>query len=229
MGNAFNNRFLPWLAFCFLVSRVTNVGIGGFHQLETGNGIVQARVIVPQALNMMMRRFQVLVGNQNKVYFQARFDLGDIGAFFVQQECSDVDRYLCVQGSRVFLHGLFLQQAQYMQRAGFCIADDASAIAAGAGNVRTLVQCRTQALSRQLHEAETGYFAHLDPCTVKVKGVSKALFNKTLVLVVLHIDEVDDDQAAQVAQTKLAGNFLGRFQVGSHGRFFDIGTASRAR
>ena len=128
-----------------------------------------------------------------------------------------------MQGGRVFFHGFFLQQAQYVKCTGLCVADDAGAVAARPSNVRALVQCRAQPLSRQLHEAETGNFAHLDPGAVKVQGIAQALFNKTLVLVVFHVDEVNDDQAAKVAQTKLTGNFVGRFQIGSHGRFFDIG------
>lgn len=34
------------------------------------------------------------------------------------------------------------------------------------------------------------------------------------VILIIHIDKVDDDNAAQIAQTKLAGNGLRRFDVG---------------
>ena len=37
-----------------------------------------------------------------------------------------------------------------------------------------------------------------------------------------HIDEVDNDQATQIAQTQLTGNFVGCFQVGLQCCLFDI-------
>ncbi len=43
-----------------------------------------------------------------------------------------------------------------------------------------------------------------------------------------HIDKVDNDQAARVAQTQLAGNLVGRFEIGVERGFFDIAAASRA-
>src|SRR5690606_3683735 len=50
-----------------------------------------------------------------------------------------------------------------------------------------------------------------------------------LVLAVFHIDEIDDDQAAQVAQAQLARHFVGRFQVGAQCGFFDVGPARGTR
>jgi hypothetical protein len=41
-------------------------------------------------------------------------------------------------------------------------------------------------------------------------------------LALFHVDEVDDDQAAQVAQAHLAGHFVGGFQVGAGGGFLDV-------
>ncbi len=42
------------------------------------------------------------------------------------------------------------------------------------------------------------------------------------------IDKVANDQAAQVAQTQLAGNLICRLQVGIKRLFFDIDAARRA-
>ena len=38
----------------------------------------------------------------------------------------------------------------------------------------------------------------------------------------IHVDEVDDDQAGQVAQAQLAGGLLGRLHVGLAGRGLDV-------
>ncbi len=47
-------------------------------------------------------------------------------------------------------------------------------------------------------------------------------------LEVLHIDEVDDDDAADVAQPELAGNGLRRLEVGLEERFLEVATADEA-
>jgi hypothetical protein len=49
--------------------------------------------------------------------------------------------------------------------------------------------------------------------------IAQAVFHLALVLGRRHVDEVDDDQAADVAQAQLAGDFVGRFQVGVAARF----------
>ena len=43
-----------------------------------------------------------------------------------------------------------------------------------------------------------------------------------------HIDEVDNDQAAKVAQTQLTSDFIGCFKVGIKRRFFDVAAAGGA-
>ncbi|MNI23184.1 hypothetical protein D3C73_767590 [compost metagenome] len=115
-----------------------------------------------------------------------------------------------------------------MQGAGFGIADHAGAVATRAGDVRAFVQGRTQALTRQFHQAKARNLAHLHAGTVEMEGVTQALFNGALVLAVFHVDEVDDDQAAQVAQAQLAGHFVGRFGVGAQRGFLDVCAACGA-
>src|SRR5690606_32027655 len=101
--------------------------------------------------------------------------------------------------------------------------------AARAGDVRTFVQGRAQPLAGQLHQAEAGNLAHLDTGAVEMQGIAQALFDGALVLAVLHVDEVDHDQAAQVPQAQLPRDFVGRFLVGAQGGFLDVGAARRTR
>ena len=44
----------------------------------------------------------------------------------------------------------------------------------------------------------------------------------------LHVDEVDDDQAGEVAQAKLTGDLVGRLEIGAERGVFDIVLARRA-
>ena len=63
----------------------------------------------------------------------------------------------------------------------------------------------------------------MNACAVKLQGLFQALFNVALIAVGGHVDEVDDDQSADVAQPQLPGDFIRCFQVGLGGGFFDVG------
>ncbi len=89
-------------------------------------------------------------------------------------------------------------------------------------------QRRAQALTRHFEQAEAGNMANLNTRPVLTHRFTQTVFYRALVTYRRHIDKVDNDQAAQVAQTQLAGNLIGRFQVGIKRRFFDIAAASRA-
>ncbi len=69
---------------------------------------------------------------------------------------------------------------------------------------------------------------NLNTRTVLANGFTQAVFYSTLVTHRRHIDEVDNNQAAEVAQAQLAGDFICCFQVGVERGFFDIAAASCA-
>ena len=60
------------------------------------------------------------------------------------------------------------------------------------------------------------------------KCIPQAVFDFSLVLARLHIDEVDDNQAAQVAQAQLTRDFIRRFAIGAKRRFLNIMAFCRA-
>ncbi len=49
-----------------------------------------------------------------------------------------------------------------------------------------------------------------------------------VVALLVHVDEVDDDQAGEVAQAELAGDFFGGFEVGLERGVLDVVLARRA-
>ena len=49
---------------------------------------------------------------------------------------------------------------------------------------------------------------HLNTGTIIFQRFLDAPFNRTIVAVFFHVDEVDDDQSGKVAQTQLAANFI---------------------
>src|SRR5471032_425953 len=224
-----DHGFLARLGFFFLTLAVGHVGFGRFSQRVAGLAVFEARIVVLDAFELVVRRVQMLVRDQDHGNAVAVFDLQHFAALFVQQESGDVDRHLDVDGGRVFLHRLFLDDAQDLQGRRFGVADVAGAGAARAGHMRAFGQRRTQALARQFHQAEAGNLAHLHAGAVVVQRVLQALLDFALVLGHFHVDEVDHDQAAQVAQAQLAGHFLGRFAVGVEGGGLDVGAAGGAR
>ena len=205
--------------------RAARHGRGVFHffcELVAGFDVVQARVVVLESFQAVVGGFQRLVGNHQHGDALLEFDLGDLGALFVQQERSHFHRHLAVHGGRVVLHRLFLNDPQDLQGRRFGVTDVARAAATGAGDGRTFAQGGLEALAAHFHEAELADGAELHAGAVLAQCVAQAVFHFAAVLALLHVDEVDHDQAAQVAQAHLAGHFVGGFQVGARGGFLDV-------
>ena len=115
-----------------------------------------------------------------------------------------------------------------MQGCGLDRPDDA-----GAGAVRAALevgfqQRRAQALARQLQQAEGGDAAELDARPVVLHRLLQAAFDRGVVAGLLHVDEIDHDEAREVAQAKLARHLVGGFEVGLVGRLLDVALARGA-
>ncbi len=78
---------------------------------------------------------------------------------------------------------------------------------------RALQHAGAAALTRQLHQTEGRDLAHLDAGAIVLEAVLELLLDEAVVLGLVHVDEVDDDQAGQVAQAQLARGFLGGLEV----------------
>ena len=223
--NALDSRFLTRLGIfllgCLLdrfFKRLINHLVGRFTQ------IVTVQVIVAQAGDRVRRRFQMNVRNQQDGDLVTQLDGLDVRTLLVEQEGGDIDRNLDMHGTGVFLHRFLFEDAQDVQRSRLGRTDVAGAGTARAGNVAGFREGRAQALTRQFHQAKAADLAHLDAGTVETQGVAQAVLDFALGLAVFHVDEVDDDQATQVAQTQLAGQFVGSFEVGLQRRFLNVGT-----
>ncbi len=71
---------------------------------------------------------------------------------------------------------------------------------------------------------------NLNAGPVILEGFFKFALNRTIVTVFVHVDKVDDNQAGQITQAHLSGNFSGSFQVCLQRCGFDVplfGGASR--
>ena len=70
--------------------------------------------------------------------------------------------------------------------------------------------------------------SNLDARPVIAHGIFHAALDGIAVLVLFHIDEIDDDQTGQVAQAQLAAQLVSGFQIGLQRGFLDIAFARRA-
>ena len=70
--------------------------------------------------------------------------------------------------------------------------------------------------------------ADLNTRPVLTHRFTQTVFYRTLVAYWRHVDEVDNNQAAEVTQAQLTSNLIGSFEVGVKRGFFDIAAAGRA-
>ena len=94
---------------------------------------------------------------------------------------------------------------------------------------RRLAQRSLQTLPGQFHEAKAGDLPHLNAGTVIAQRVAQAVLDLALVAGALHVDEVDHDQSAEVAQPQLAGKLVGSLKIGAECCLLDVRTAGGAR
>ena len=64
--------------------------------------------------------------------------------------------------------------------------------------------------------------ADLDAGPVILQRVLEAAFDIAVIALLLHVDEVDDHQAREIAQAQLAGDFIRGFEVGPKCRVLDV-------
>src|ERR1700710_1291465 len=102
----------------------------------------------------------------------------------------------------------------------------AAAYRAGLG--RTLQHAGADALARHFQEAEMRDAPDLDARAILPETIAELALDRTIVALLVHVDEVDDDQACEVAQAQLARDFLGRFHVGFECCVLDVMLAGRA-
>src|SRR5205085_4758730 len=93
------------------------------------------------------------------------------------------------------------------------VEHDPAAGAGGTGGRERLDQAFGDALARHLDQPELGDVEDLRLGLVAGEGLAERPDHLVAVLADLHVDEVDDDDAADVAQAQLAGDLVGRLHV----------------
>ena len=97
------------------------------------------------------------------------------------------------------------------------------ATTAGAGPSEQFIDVLALALAGELHQAKFADLSNLRARRIGADGRREMLQQLQLVAARLHINEVDDDHATDVAQLQLAGDFRGCFVIRPQHRFTRIG------
>ncbi|VUD75058.1 hypothetical protein MET9862_05698 [Methylobacterium symbioticum] len=82
-----------------------------------------------------------------------------------------------------------------------------------AGDRGGFEHARADALAAHLQEAEGRDPADLDAGAVVLQALVELLLDGAVVALLLHVDEVDHDQAGEIAQAELPGDLLGRLEI----------------
>ena len=92
------------------------------------------------------------------------------------------------------------------------------AAATGAGTTEQLVNVLSLALAGQFHQTKFRQLGDLRSGSVIADRRGEVLQQLKLIPAGIHVDEIDDDHAADVAQLQLAGDLNGRLTIGpKHG------------
>ena len=129
---------------------------------------------------------------------------------------------------RAALGAFFLDRAQHLDRGTFGAANMAQSAAMRAGDEAGLGQARPQPLARHFEQTKVADLANLDARPVVLQRLLQPALDHGVMLLRLHVDEVDDHQPGQVAQPQLAGHLVGGLQVGAQRGFLDAAFAGRA-
>src|SRR5690349_18676737 len=107
-------------------------------------------------------------------------------------------------------HPLFLDRSQHVEGGRFGRADEAGAAAMRTRLCGSFDERWTQPLTRHFKQAKRADSAHLDTRTVALQRLLQPPLDRCLVAVLFHVNEVDDDQPSEVAQSKLPGDLFRR-------------------
>src|SRR3569833_1724556 len=149
---------------------------------------------------MVLRSVEGSIGHRHDAHALEKYDGPHPAAFLVEQEGRFIHRQLLDDTGGAFLHGLFFDEAQYGQGERFDAADAAFTLAAWTDDLAVFSQRGPQALARHLQQAEARDTADLHARPIFLEVILETENHNTQKTSEGHVDEVVDDQAAEVAQ-----------------------------
>ena len=168
------------------------------------------------------------IGDHRERNLEGVFEVAQMAALVVEDVERDVGPGAHHQIVGRALHQDFLDAAQQLQRHRRDRTHVTAAAALRAGLGRTLQHAGADALTRHFQQAEMRDASDLDARAVLPQAVGEFPLDGAVVALLVHVDEVDDDEAGEIAQAELAGDFLGRLQIGLERGILDVMLAGRS-
>src|SRR5487761_2619160 len=139
------------------------------------------------------------VGDHRKGYLEAVLEVAQMAALVIENVKRDIGSGPHHEIVGRALHQYFLKAAQQLQghRGNRTYMAAAAALRAGLG--RTLQHAGADALARHLEQSEMRDASDLDSGAVLPEAIAELALHRTVVALLVHVDEVDDDQAGEVA------------------------------
>ena len=169
-----------------------------------------------------MRAQQAVIGLDHRDDVVLLVDLVEHVALFVLQVERHVRRTLHADLLRLAAYGELLERADRGECRAFHRALAPHAVAMRAHLGGAFEQGAAAALAAHLHEAELADAAGLDAGAVRRQRVLHLALDCTVVLVLVHVDEVDDDEARQVTQAHLPRELFRGLEIGLQRRALDV-------
>ena len=168
------------------------------------------------------------IGAHGERYLEGVFEIAQMAALVVEHIERDVGAGAHHQIVGRALHQNLFDAAQQLQRDRRDRAHMTAAAAHRAGLGRTLQHAGADALARHFKEAEMRDAPDLDARAILPQAVGELALDRAVVALLVHVDEVDDDQARQVSQAQLPCDFLGGLEVGLERGVLDVMFTGRA-
>ena len=170
-----------------------------------------------------------MVGDDDELSLALVLERAQPFALLVDEVGGHIDGYLRDHPRGAVLAQLLPYEPQHGERHGFDTADAADADAARADDVTRLAERGAQPLPRHLQQPKARQAPDLDAGAVHLDRVPQPVLHLALILGRFHVDEVDDDQTADVADAQLAGDLVGGLEIGVEGGRLDVAAARGAR
>ena len=157
-------------------------------------------VVLTLAIKSMFRRRQAGICLNHYANAKLAFQLGKRGTFLVQNiKChlwvnKDGDILASLSG------GFLFDNPQHLQGRRIDRTHPACPQTMRTGLRYRLDQRRAQTLAGHFQQAKMRDRADLNTCPVMAQGIFQAFFHRVLVTVFIHINEINNNQAGQVAQ-----------------------------
>src|SRR5262249_41236519 len=150
------------------------------------------------------------------------FQFSQGGGFFIEEAVHDVlmgqNQQLATRRLPALSHNLTKNLVAH----GLRSADEAAPLAAWTGPAQQVFQALARALAGHLHEAERREADDVCLGTVAGECALECREHRTAVRLIAHVDEVDDDDAAEVTQPQLPRNAHRRLEGGAEYALLEV-------